>query len=246
MKQRRRDTERSTDSETAERSGIEVGAGRVESETREAKDVAAVGDRDRVRGQDLAQRGEDPIGVHVAVVAGRRARELLGVFCRAAQVLVAHAPRPSGVYRAPRGQARGHRFKRQARMRKQLHFPSPVLSQLLRIVGNADPASVWKHRRRAVAGLVIELATYRDDEVGLLHGTGAHCTNERRVRPGHEAAALLRVEIERAARIEKTLQLRRIAHRAAAGDDERPARRSDQCSRACGLLGFGRNAARRL
>ena len=169
------------DAEAAEGAGIEIGARRFQPQAGEAQDIAAVGDRDCIRFQHLAQCGEDAVGMHMAVVAGRRARKVLGVFGRAANVLGAQGLRPLNVHRVALRQRGGERGERERRVREQLDFSAPVFAQFFSVIGDAQPACVGQHRRRAVAHLIIELAPQRDHQIGLFHRTRAHCADKRRV-----------------------------------------------------------------
>ena len=66
------------------------------------------------------------------------------------------------------------------------------------------------------------------------------------MRSRHDSAAFLGVEIERAARVEKTHEFLAAAHRAPARDHERPLRLRDDLRRARHVGGGRRNAPRRL
>ncbi len=70
VQQRRRHGVGRAHAQAAEGAGVEVVA-RLQPHAREAEQVAAVGDGDGVGRQRLAQRAEDAVGVHVAVLAGR-------------------------------------------------------------------------------------------------------------------------------------------------------------------------------
>jgi hypothetical protein len=117
----------------------------------------------------------------------------------------------------------GERRQREARIRVQLDLAAAIFPQLVRVVGDPDPARIRKNGGRAVAHLVVELAAHGDDEVRLLHRSRTHRADVRSVRARDEAAAFLGVEIERAARIEETHELGRIAHCAAARDHQEDA-----------------------
>ncbi len=173
MEQRRGDAERRADPETAERSRHRGRCAAPRVPAREAQDVAAVGDRDRVRvAAPCAARRKSGWGACAHRCRPASVQSSSAYFAErrtcSSRMLFVHAAST-----APRvRQLRGHRLKRQTRMRKQLDLPAPVLAQFLGVVGDAHPARVRKHCRRAVARLVVELATDRDDEVGLLHRHG--------------------------------------------------------------------------
>ena len=169
-----------------------------------------------------ARGGEDPVGMHVAVLAGGGAPKRLGVARRAPQVLAPERLGPGGID-VQRAALQGHRERRQGGRRagEQFDLPAPVLAQLFPAVGDADEAGLGKDRRRAVAQLVVEFAADDDDQIRLLHRPAAHGAHHRGVVGRDQAAAFLRVEIDGAGRVEEAHQLLARSHGAAAGDDQR-------------------------
>ncbi len=243
--ERRRDAERHADAEAAERARIHVGARRREADARKAQKVAAVGDRDVVGSGDLGDGIEDAARMDLAVrpERGRVAEARRG----ALQLAPTHRLGPAGIevwFRVAHGL--DDRVQRQCRRGQDLGRAPPIVDQLARRVGDADEAGVRKHRRRAVAELIVELAPDHDDEIGLGHRLGPDRAGERRVIERHQPAALLGVEVERARRIEQPDQRRLGAARAAPGDHERAARPPDQPRRLLDRRRVGRQCARRL
>ena len=139
-----------------------------------------------------------------------------------------------------------HGGERERRSGQQLRLAAPVVDQLARGIGDADEAGVRKHRRRAVADLVVELAADHQHDVGFGHGGGAHGTDESGMVGRHQAAAFLGIEIDGAAGVEQPDQLGAGLPRAAAGDDQRTPRRPDDVDRLRHRGRLGQEQARRL
>ena len=104
-----------------------------------------------------------------------------------------------------------------------------------------------KHRRRAVAQLVVELAADDDDEVRLLHRPRAHRADDRGMlrRERGRGFPACRDRARRCASRNRTSS-RRVAHRAATGDHAAGASLPRSSRRARDVGRVGRNAARRL
>ena len=154
--------------------------------------------------EDLCSAAKIRFGMHVAILAGRGAAERLGVPRRAPHVLAPErlGPRLVDIRRGPRCLAerreRERRVWRRAPLRRAGSRAAPPSCRAMR-----TKRAFGKHRRRAVAQLVVELAADDDDQIRLLHRPGAHGADHRRVVSRNEAAALLRVEIDRAGGVEE-------------------------------------------
>ena len=132
----------------------------------------------------FAQRGEDAVRMHVAVVAGGRACErrrrtsTSGAHARSRSAFVQSASRRVRRLHARRASAdeRERRDARTARLRRGDSRAAPPQLSAMRI-----QRALRQDRGRAVAHLVVELAPDDDDEVRLLHRPGAHRADERRM-----------------------------------------------------------------
>ena len=94
--------------------------------------------------------------------------------------------------RAARGKRTYQRRERRRRVREQFDFAAPVLAQFFGVVTDAQEARLRPHGRRAVAGLVVELAADDDREIGFLHRARTHRADRRRMRrpaPGRDFPA---------------------------------------------------------
>ena len=114
------------------------------------------------------------------------------------------------------------------------------VTEVLRQGGAAAgvPASV-RDAVLARAALEVELASDRDDDVGLRHHRAAHRCDDRRMVIGDEAAAFAGVEVERVQPLEQAEERRAGAARAATADDERAPGRPEQLDRALDRVGVG-------
>ena len=101
-----------------------------------------------------------------------------------------------------------------------------------------------KHSGRAVAHLIIELAADHQHGIGLRHRRRAHRPDKRRMLGGHQAATFLRVEIERAARVQQADKLGARAARPAPGHHQRPLGAPEHIDRLGDTGRIGLNAAR--
>jgi hypothetical protein len=177
--ERCRDAIRHTNAQAAERAGIHVRP-RIQTHPGKTEDVATVGDRDRVLAQHFAERREDPVRVHVAVLAGLGAGEARRVLRRAPLVLGTQRGRPAGVERGRRpAERRGQRVQRSGNRGEDFHFAAAVVAQLLAVVRDADEARLVENRRRAVTHLIVELAAGDDDQIGS-------CIARPRIAPATE------------------------------------------------------------
>ena len=77
-----------------------------------------------------------------------------------------------------------------------------------------------KHRRRAVAELIVELAPDQQHDVGIRYGGSPHGPDHRRMIGGNQSAALLGVEIKGAAGVEDARELGAGISGASPGDDQ--------------------------
>ncbi len=134
------------------------------------------------------------------------------------------------------------RLERGGRRGEHLGGAAAVVAQLGGAVGDAHEARLAEHRRRAVGELEVEAAADGDDDVGLAHHRAAHRGDDRGMVLGDQAAALAGVEVERVEPLEQPAQRLAGAARAAAGDEQRPARRPQQLDR----LGHRRRVGQRV
>ncbi len=227
-RERRRIRERHADTETCEGPRVEIGRRR-EAEAREAQDIAAVGDADGIVAQQLAQRREDAIRMHAPVVTRRRRGEGCEITLGSLDVLAAEALAPLGIQRL-RAVADGVRKCRQCGtdIAGDLDFTRSIVRPLARVLGDSHETGGGKCRRRTVAELVIEPATDGEYEICVPHRGSTHGADVSGMIHADETARLLRVEVERAARIEQRDERIRCTGGAAAADDERSLRRAQQ------------------
>ena len=121
-RQRGRIRERHADAEASVGPRVEI-SGRREPETREAQDVAAIGDADGVVAQPLAQRGENAVGMHPAVPAGGRGAKGRLVLARTLGVLALQRFTPLGIDRGCPAYGPHPRASRASRQRPRQCLP---------------------------------------------------------------------------------------------------------------------------
>ncbi len=139
-----------------------------------------------------------------------------------------------------------HGPQRQGRGGHDLRLAAAVVDELAGGVGDADERGVGEYRRRAVAELVVELAPDQQNHVGVGHGGGPHRADHGRMIGGHQAAALLSVEIERAAGVEKAHELGASIAGAAPSDHQRAPSRPQGVDGQRDVGGVRRHEAGRL
>ena len=236
---------RHADAETAEGAGVHIGR-RLQAGAREAQQIAAVGDADIVRRRHRGDGVEDRARMHLAVGAGR------GLFLarrlgHARAVALPHAVGPGLVERGLAVTGRVHHGgQRQVRRCQQFGLATAVVDQLAGIIRDPDEAGVRKHGRRPVGHLVVELAADQQNDIGLAHRRRTHRRHRRWMFGRHQAAAFLRVEIERAGGVEQAHERRAAPARAAAGDDQRPLGAPERVDRRGDSRRIGGQSPRRL
>ena len=202
---------------------------RREAHPREAQEIAAVGNHDRLLVELALDRREQPVGMHATVATRWCRAHRLPELGNPLQVPGAHGLRPASIRSgyASRGRV-DDRIERQRGIAQDLDRSAPVVAKLRRHVGDAHEAGGAEDRRRAVRELKVEAPAQRDDEVRLAHRRAAHRADDRRMLVGDDATALARVEIERTEAVEEALEGCPRPAGAAPADHQRPSRRPQQ------------------
>ena len=147
-----------------------------------------------------AQCSEDPVGVHVAVLARRGALECLARIAPSGAGARSRRARRSKWRRrrAPRGQARGHRVSARSRgcansSTSPRRF-SRSSSAVIRDADRSAPSETPPASRSRSGNRVCDRSTTTRSASCI--ATGAHGADDRRMRRWDQAAALLRVEVD--------------------------------------------------
>ena len=111
-------------------------------------------------------------------------------------------------------------LEREGRGREDFGLAAAIVDELASRVGEADELGFGEHRRRAVAELVVELASDHEHRIRFGHRRGPHGADDRGMIARHEAAALLRVEVHGSQGVEQTHNLRSGLARSASGHHE--------------------------
>jgi hypothetical protein len=143
--------------------------------------------------------------------------------------------------------SRGHDgVEREHRGRQDFRFATAIVNEFACRVGETDELGGWEYCRRAVAELIVKLASDHEHRICFGHRRCPHSADDRWMICRHEAATFLRIEIDGAERVEEPDDFRPCVASAAAGDDERPLRRPEHFYRVRDDSGVGRNDARFL
>jgi hypothetical protein len=92
--------------------------------------------------------------------------------------------------------------------REDFRFAITIVGDFTGRISNANELGPREHGRRAVTHLTIELATDHEHRVGVRHRSGPHRADDPWMISWHKAAALPRIEIDGAKRVEKANDLR--------------------------------------
>ena len=236
--QARRNAIGHADADAAERAGVEDGLDAAEANAGKREEIAAVDDQHRVGREVLLQGGEHAVGMHLAVLAGRRGGERGLEFGGALDMLrpVAADPFCIDAGFAVAGEI-GHRLQRFRWRRQNFDCAAPVVAQLGAGVADADELRLAEHAGRAEGHLEIQLAANGQHHVRVAHDGAARRGDDAWVIVRHNAAALAGVEIGGAEAVEEADEFGPRLLRAAPADDQRPLCRPQEIDRRLHLIG---------